>query len=343
MKVQEEFFNGTDSTGDRAQSIAVSPGGNQYYAGSTTSNGYKLRICKTSFYGGDWVRTYDVYTYQEPTPKIVITDDEDVYVITHIRSYKEKNAYVIKLNYLGVKEWTRTFNGFDNLEDYPLDLALDNNNNLLVLCYSEEANNQASMVLIKYNPEGDTLWINRYQSHNIEPKALAIDSDNNIYALSRKFIVKYDSEGNEEWVEDYLGSYAIDIAVDKRKNIYVTGFDSFSGTGFDILTVKYSHVTDVKEPLSSNIPKGFSLSQNYPNPFNPSTWIKYEIPDYGGHKVELKVYDVMGKEIATLVDNQQSPGTYEVEWNADNYPSGIYFYRLSTGTYTDAKKMLLLK
>ncbi|GIK60592.1 MAG: T9SS type A sorting domain-containing protein [Ignavibacteriota bacterium] len=99
-----------------------------------------------------------------------------------------------------------------------------------------------------------------------------------------------------------------------------------------------------------NLPATFSLSQNYPNPFNPSTKIKFEIPDQvwnDNRFVTLKVYDVLGNEIATLVNEEKQPGTYEVEFNTSSIKhlpsSGIYFYQIKAGNYTETKKMILLK
>jgi len=85
----------------------------------------------------------------------------------------------------------------------------------------------------------------------------------------------------------------------------------------------------------------YLLSQNFPNPFNPTTTIKYQIPELSF--VTLKVYDVLGNEIATLVNEENSNGSYEVEFNATTLPSGIYFYRLQAGSFVDTKKMVLMK
>lgn len=95
------------------------------------------------------------------------------------------------------------------------------------------------------------------------------------------------------------------------------------------------------QKISSEIPSGFKLSQNYPNPFNPVTKIKFEITK--SDVVKLIVFDVLGREIATLVNEQLQPGTYEAEWDAGNYPSGVYFYKLITYNYTETKKMVLVK
>ncbi len=95
------------------------------------------------------------------------------------------------------------------------------------------------------------------------------------------------------------------------------------------------------KPGSSEIPDEFSLFQNYPNPFNPVTQIEYQLPSK--EFVNLTVYDVLGNETALLVNEEQNPGTYKVEWNGSNFPSGIYFYKLQAGDFTQTRKMTLIK
>lgn len=109
-------------------------------------------------------------------------------------------------------------------------------------------------------------------------------------------------------------------------------------------------VTSVKNELNINektIPSEFRLEQNYPNPFNPSTKIEYIIasdPDKSGKQsVSLKVYDILGREVTTLINEFQKPGIYNVSFDGSNLSSGIYYYRLVTGSYSETKKMLLLK
>ncbi len=85
----------------------------------------------------------------------------------------------------------------------------------------------------------------------------------------------------------------------------------------------------------------FELEQNYPNPFNPSTSIKFAISIK--QFVSLKVYDVLGNEVTTLLNDQKPAGIYEIEFDANNLSSGIYYYRIVAGSFTDTKKMILLK
>jgi hypothetical protein len=106
---------------------------------------------------------------------------------------------------------------------------------------------------------------------------------------------------------------------------------------------EYSSVVEVEL-----VPTKFELSQNYPNPFNLSTKIKYTIPNVSlsaveGSRVQLKVYDVLGNEVANLVNDYKPAGSYEVEFDASKLSSGIYFYKLQAGSFTATKKMILLK
>ena len=106
----------------------------------------------------------------------------------------------------------------------------------------------------------------------------------------------------------------------------------------DDLELSMDMVSDVENEFQ---PLVFQLEQNYPNPFNPSTKISYSIPQQGN--VTLKVYDLLGNEVATFVNEEREAGSYEIEFNAINLSSGIYFYKLSAGSFVETKKMILLR
>jgi len=91
----------------------------------------------------------------------------------------------------------------------------------------------------------------------------------------------------------------------------------------------------------NNLVTKYDLAQNYPNPFNPSTTIKYQLPKDG--IVTLKVYDILGSEVATLVNEQKTAGRYEVSFDASKLASGVYIYKLQSGEYISSRKMMLLK
>jgi hypothetical protein len=91
----------------------------------------------------------------------------------------------------------------------------------------------------------------------------------------------------------------------------------------------------------NGIPKVFALNQNYPNPFNPTTNIKFQLPKQTF--VSLKVYDILGRVVQTVVNEQKDPGYYDINFDGSNLASGLYFYKLEAGNFVDTKKMILVK
>ena len=94
-------------------------------------------------------------------------------------------------------------------------------------------------------------------------------------------------------------------------------------------------------PKERIVLKTFSVQQNYPNPFNPKTTISFSLPSRA--HVSVKVFDLLGKEISTLLDNMCEPGEHSVDWNASSFASGVYFYRIEADNFLQTKKMVLLK
>ena len=120
----------------------------------------------------------------------------------------------------------------------------------------------------------------------------------------------------------------------------VVGTNLFAGTLSGVWRRPLSEVMTSVEKLSTDLPTHLSLDQNYPNPFNPSTTIRYELAKRA--IISLRIFNMLGQEIALLVDEQKEAGSYQVQWNA-NVPSGIYFYRLQAAEFVETKKAILLK
>ncbi|MCZ7601868.1 MAG: YCF48-related protein [Melioribacteraceae bacterium] len=135
-------------------------------------------------------------------------------------------------------------------------------------------------------------------------------------------ITQYANNPNMKLAWQYVGNDGDVAAID---NVKLTGFVT---------------VTEIEEDIE-RIPLQYELSQNYPNPFNPSTKISYSIPNSG--KVKLVIYDVLGREVKTLVNQEQHAGTYTVDFNAERLSSGVYFYRLTSGQFSETRKLLLLR
>jgi hypothetical protein len=158
--------------------------------------------------------------------------------------------------------------------------------------------------------EGYTSGAIRYRKKEIDISNYTGDTNENI---TFRFRLKSDSEGQLD------GVYIDDISIYVSKNSNLT----------------YS------EYVIKNLPSHINLSQNYPNPFNPSTTIKYSLPHQSN--VTLKVFDVLGSKVTTLVNKVQSQGNYEVEFDGAELTSGIYFYRLQSGDFVETRKMLFMK
>ena len=116
--------------------------------------------------------------------------------------------------------------------------------------------------------------------------------------------------------------------------------NSYSYTGYSVTLTRELIVTGAASQ-TGNAPAGYSLSHNYPNPFNPSTTIKFELPK--SSVVRLSVYDILGREVAVLVNERREAGVYEVKFDGSNLASGVYFYRLTAGDFVSTKRMLVLR
>jgi Secretion system C-terminal sorting domain len=139
-----------------------------------------------------------------------------------------------------------------------------------------------------------------------------------------------------------LGGYASYVAADT--NLFAVSIDQNQDltTWFGIQAYGKGSVSGAPEE-SARFPAAYSLEQNYPNPFNPSTAIAFTVPGGSRQVISLRVFDLLGREIAVLFQGEKEPGAYAVGFNAAALPSGVYFYRLTAGSYTAARKMLLTR
>lgn len=153
-------------------------------------------------------------------------------------------------------------------------------------------------------------------------------------------------EHHQVWFDDDVSlALKYNLAINKKLKgigMWALGYDKSRDELWNLIEEKFSQPVDVeKEEIISN---NFELKQNFPNPFNPVTTIKYRVQSgFEGGKVLLKIYDVLGREIKTLVNKIQSAGNYQVDFNASDLPSSIYYYQLISGDFVQTKKMILLK
>ncbi len=186
-------------------------------------------------------------------------------------------------------------------------------------------------------------------------------------SLNNKYVISLASSGNNIFggTYDYTSPTGIYLSTNNginwiQKNqgfgtissieaLLIANNFIFAGTSDQsVWRRSYSEIISIQN-ISTETPSSYSLSQNYPNPFNSTTKIKFDVINgfpvrtSGNDKVMLKVYDVMGREVQTLVNESLKPGTYGVSFDGSQLTSGVYFYKLMTGGFTETKKMLLLK
>ena len=207
---------------------------------------------------------------------------------------------------------------------------------------------------VKYSENGDLLWsrvlgqLGNYPGIGL---VLEVDEDNNLYVaggLSNEpfitgsydmMIFKYNSDGDSLWAirQDIynIDTTPPDMILNAKDDltIILTGVQSY-------VTIRYSNNPPVGIEGDSFV-YHYELLQNYPNPFNPTTRISYSIPT--SNLVNLKIFDVLGTEIETLVNQVQNSGNYTIEFDGTKLSSGIYLYRLVTENYIQTKKMILIK
>lgn len=170
------------------------------------------------------------------------------------------------------------------------------------------------------------------QNYNYHMKKLVLDGTEKTYTIPfSEFIQR---EGSSTPL-DPSRLRKISLVYEKRDNQSLTNFE------VELKNIAFLSKNGSKKSTESEIPTEYKLTQNYPNPFNPSTVIEYSIvnPEF----VTLKVYDILGREVATLVNEMKNPGKYSVRFDASNLSSGIYIYRLQTDSYTAVRKMILQK
>lgn len=350
---------------DLGRDITVDDFGNVYVTGFSN---YDYATVKYNSNGlQQWVARYiGPGNSGDGANAIAIDEVGNIYVTgsTYVGSGTGSDYATIKYNTEGVQQWAARYAGPTNLNDKAVSLAIDGLGNSYVTGYSPGIGTDRDYATIKYNTEGVQQWVTRYNGPgNSMDMAYSIATDvaGNSYVTGYSSswngitgqdytTIKYNSNGIQQFVARYNGpvnssDYAFDIALDRLGNVYVTGQSFGKGTGQDYTTIKYSIITKIQN-ISSKIPEQFSLSQNYPNPFNPTTKINFDIPSNARREtrdVRLIIFNIVGKEMATLVNEEINAGSFSVDFNGENFPSGIYYYKLVTDNYSEVKKMILLK
>jgi hypothetical protein len=254
------------------------------------------------------------------------------------------------LNYVYVADWSaqklfrinlnnHTSTTLHTFSDVPAGVSYEESNNRIIVLVL--VNNAP---ILAYNLTSGYIDTVRHTNIN-DPDAICRDATSNYYITSfvENIVYRfgYDFSSGPEIISTGHGG---------PSGIGYNGHDNILGvTNYNFNSIDFIQLEPSNTELEKNIElKDYILFQNYPNPFNPSTKIKYQIPDLPAGRqglsfVSLKVYDVLGNEVFTLVNEEKPTGKHEVDFDASALTSGVYYYKIQAGNYVETKKMVLIK
>lgn len=266
----------------------------------------------------------------------------------------------VKWDSSGALQWKKAYS-LNGLGEFGYSNAVDLSGNVYVTGATAITNVDYDYLLIKYSLSGDTLWIRKYagsaNSYDYSFNIILDDSSNSYITGSSKgagtgrdiATLKYNTNGILQWVTRYNNNppgNADDggavIAFDNNlRNVYVSGTSDRGGLIVDYVTIKYSQLTGITN-INGQVPVQSKLFQNFPNPFNPETKLRFELSKSGF--AEIRVFDIQGKQLNSIVNKKLSKGIYETTFKGSDYSSGIYFYSLIIdNNLVETKKMMLIK
>jgi uncharacterized delta-60 repeat protein len=365
-----KLYNGPDNLMEKAFGIAVDAANNIYVAGYSESNAGQedMIVLKYNSSTGQlmWNRRYDGSKHRDDEATCIAVDASgNIYIAGFITAGNNNtNAVLLKYNSSGSLVWDRTYNDGGHSEDKAFGIAIDAVNGSIYVT-GQGGDHNTDYLTIKYNPNGGRQWVSSYDGtgHGDDvANSIALLANGNVVVTGKSWgvnnnddfaTVKYNAQnGHEQQVWRY--SFALnseDIATDVATSlsggsIYVTGYselviDAQVTSSVISTTMIQTRGETIEITNTEVISENFALHQNYPNPFNPTTVIKYDIAK--SSNVKLAVYDIAGREVATLVDGFVNAGKYEAVFTSNNLSSGVYFYLLTAGDFRDVKKMTLVK
>jgi hypothetical protein len=320
------------------------PGGSDFWILKTDDNGDSL-----------WSRRFGGFDH-EICYSVQQTEDGGYILGGYTYSFGAGSAdfWLVKTDAEGDSLWSRTYGGPDWDGCESVQQTADGGYILAGMTYSFGAG-YCDAWLVKTNENGDSVWSRTFGGNNGDWCRSVRQTSDGGYVLGANtcfsgvgecdfWIVKTDADGDSVWSRAFGGNGLEDchsVQQTSDGGYILAGYTHSFGDGdYDFWLVKTGPELPV-EPRENSVPVEYALCQNYPNPFNPSTQIAYELTK-AGH-VSLIVYDVLGREVGTLVDEVQSAGSHYSTFDGSGLASGVYLYRFQAGDFVATKKMVLLR
>ncbi len=351
-------YNGPANDNDQINDIVLDSKGNILVTGDSRGNGtdYDYATIKYSPYGDSlWVRRFNGLGSSTPSDHafaITVDDSDNVYVTGWSDGLNDRPQCVtIKYSPEGDLIWSHRFPTGGTIEYAGYDIM-----HLRGFIYVVARAHFFNDTLLKYDLDGNLIWSRAFATVNVDThnKILASDKYGDIYMTSGGgvspgsdyIVLKYNPNGDLLWEYRYraasnASSRVYALWVDSSLNVYLTGEATGAGTNFDIVTLKLSQDTTTSIQEIDLTPSEFKLFPAYPNPFNSSTNISFALP-YSAN-IDLKIYNILGEEITTLISDYFEAGTHKVQWDAEILPSGMYLCKLQTENEQRVIKLLLMK
>jgi uncharacterized delta-60 repeat protein len=342
--------------------------GNDYFTAKLSSNGRILWQAKYNGIGGNVLQNEDEVSALE------IDKYGNIYVTGFSNGVGSGADFLtIKYDHAGNEKWVSRIDnvpvqkGIIN-HDESSALKVDESGNVYLTgrTYNEESG--SDYFTAKVNEKGETLWERIYDTRDFGVSSedaaidLVTDGSGNVFVTgfvtgigteetcgSSKDIatLKYSGDGEFQWMQRYNGTdrfelsddIPVGIALDGNGGIYVAGESMGENTEMDYCLIKYSERFPIGKALHDKAE--YKLNDNFPNPFNPTTNISFNIP--AASNVRLAIYDMTGREVTMLENKVLQSGSYRYEWNASQFSSGSYFYKITADGFVQTKKMLLIK
>lgn len=346
--------------GGNPKNLVVSKSGNIYFSGNINVDSAGInesRVYSVKLNADGDLIWLNKYYLRKSGYRYTLLDDteENVYFVGGVAEDLVLDIIIHKFDTNGNNIWSRRYDTDEGYYDELRGAEIDRENNVIFTAKSGVLT-PTFILTVKYDTSGSLVWERRFianSSRENYPFDIICDKENNIYVTGDATfgtgeywlmnLIKYNSNGNLLWNVFNGTPLRRNTGLKLIKTgdfIYVTGQMKWTSGQYNSILIKYS-----ENPLNINGEAenlNFELFQNYPNPFNPKTKINYSINKQS--LVSIKVYDINGKHIETLVNEVKNAGNFEIEFNGSNLPSGIYFYTLYINNEkTKTRKMVLVK